>query len=76
MSPEGIKEELKLYTEIIKFLLLVLLAGVGGMTSLYSIDKPSHADGVLITIGWFFIPIILLVFLALFLYIYSLLKKI
>ena len=76
MSTDGIKEEIKLYTEIIKFLLIVLLAATGGMTSLYAISRPSHADSVLITIGWFFIPVILLLFLALFLYIYSLLKKI
>jgi hypothetical protein len=76
MSPDGIKKEIKLYTEVIKFLLVVLLAAAGGMTSLYAIEKPSHSDVVLISVGWFFIPIILLLFLALFLYIYSLSKKI
>jgi hypothetical protein len=69
MSPDGIKEEIKLYTEVIKFFLVVLLAAAGGMTSLYAIDKPSHSDIVLITIGWVFIPIIPLLFVALFLYI-------
>ena len=76
MSAERTKEEIKLHTEIIKFLLVVLLASTGGMLTLYSIDNPSHNQQVLITIGWIFAPIIIIVIFALFLYVYSLLKKI
>ena len=76
MTTEGTKEEIKLHTEIIKFLMVVLLAATGGMVTLYSIDRPTHSQEILIGLGWLFIPLLLIGVLALFLYIYSLLKKI
>jgi hypothetical protein len=76
VTSEGRKEEIKLHTEIIKFLMVVLLATAGGMVTLYNIDNPSHSQGILIALGWIFIPLLLIAIVALFLYIYSLLKKI
>jgi hypothetical protein len=76
MSPEGIKEEIKLNTEIIKFIMVVLLASVGGIITLYNISGPTAIQLNLITIGWIFVAVLLIVGTALFLYIYSLLKKI
>jgi hypothetical protein len=76
MTPDGIKEEIKLHTEIIKFLMVVLLAAAGGMVTLYNINKLTHVQNVLIALGWIFIPLLLIGIVALFLYIYSLLKKI
>jgi TRAP-type C4-dicarboxylate transport system permease small subunit len=76
MTTEGTKEEIKLHTEIIKFLMVVLLAAAGGMVTLYNIDNRTHSQEILITLGWLFIPLLLIGVLALFLYIYSLLKKI
>jgi|GEM_PF-2030895 len=76
MSPEGIKEEVKLHTEIIKFLMVVLLATSGGILTLYNIDHLTAIQKTLIALGWIFICLVLIGIVALFLYIYSLLKKI
>ena len=76
MTSEGIKEEIKLHTEIIKFLMVVLLAVAGGVITLYNIDKPTHNQQILITLAWIFLPLLLLGIFALYLYVYSLLKKI
>jgi hypothetical protein len=76
VTAEGIKEEIKLHTEIIKFLMVVLLAATGGMVTLYNINILTHSQEILITIGWIFIPVLLIGIVALFLYIYSWLKKI
>ena len=76
MTSDGIKEEIKLHTEIIKFLMVVLLAVSGGMVTLYNINQLTHIQNILIALGWIFIPLLLIGILALFLYVYSLLKKI
>jgi len=76
MTPEGFKEEIKLHTEIIKFLMVVLLAVAGGMVTLYNVNHLTDSQYMLITLGWIFIPLLLIGIVALFLYIYSLLKKI
>jgi hypothetical protein len=76
MTLERIKEEIKLHTEILKFLMVVLLASAGGMLTLYNLSALSSAQQNLITVGWIFIPVLLIGILALFLYVYSLLKKI
>ncbi|MEX8547821.1 MAG: hypothetical protein V5804_09475 [Mucilaginibacter sp.] len=75
MTPEGIKEEIKLNTEILKFLLIVLLATCGGMVTVYNIEKRNHVQQILLDLGWVFAPLLLTGILAHFLYIYSLLKK-
>jgi len=76
VTSDGTKEEIKLHTEIIKFLMVVLLACAGGMVTLYNIDNLSHSQETLIALGWIFIPLLLIAIVALFLYIYSLLKKV
>jgi hypothetical protein len=76
VTTEGVKEEIKLHTEIIKFLMVVLLAAAGGMVTLYNIDNLTHSQKIIIIMGWIFIPSLIVVIVALFLYIYSLLKKI
>jgi hypothetical protein len=69
MSPEGVKEEIKLHTEIIKFLMVVLIAAAGGMITLYNINQPTNIQNVLITLGWVFIPILLIGIVALFFFV-------
>jgi len=76
MSEERIKEELKVHTEVFKFLLVVILAMVGGMITLYNIDNPTHNQKVLMSLAWLFSPILIIGVLAQFLYMYSLLRKI
>jgi hypothetical protein len=76
VTSDGTKEEIRLHTEIIKFLMVVLLAVTGGMVTLYNIDKPTHNQEILVTLGWIFLPLLLFGIFALFLYVYSLLKKI
>jgi len=76
MTPEGIKEEIRLHTEIIKFLMVVLLATGGGILTLYNIDRLTAIQQTLLTLGWVFICLVLIGIVALFLYVYSLLKKI
>lgn len=76
MTQEGIKEEIRLNTEILKFLLIVLLATCGGMFTLYNIEKQSQSQEILLALGWVFTPLLFSGILAHFLYIYSLLKKI
>lgn len=76
MTAEGIKEEIKLNTEILKFLLIVLLATCGGIVTLSNIEKQSNIQQTLLALGWVFTPLLLLEIIAYFLYVYSLLKKI
>lgn len=76
MTSEGTKEEIRLNIEILKFLLIVLLAACGGMITLFNIEKRNHVQQILLNLGWVFAPMLLTGILAHFLYIYSLLKKI
>ncbi len=76
MSDERIKEELKVHTEVFKFLLVVILAIAGGIVTLYNIDKPTHNQEILMSLGWIFAPVLIIGVIAQFLYMYSLLRKI
>ena len=66
MTPEATKEEVKLHTEIIKFLMVTLLATSGGLVTLYNVDKTSHVQQVLITLGLIFSVLLLIGIVALF----------
>lgn len=76
MTAEGTKEEVKLNTEMLKFLLIVLLATIGGMFTLFNIENQSQVQRILLALGWIFTPLLFIGIVAHFLYIYSLLKKI
>ncbi len=76
MTPEGTKEEIKLHIEIFKFILIALLATTGGMITLFNIEKQTHIQQVLLTLGWILVGLILISISILILYIYSLLRKI
>lgn len=76
MTADGIKEEIKLNTEILKFLLIVLLATAGGMITLFNIEKQNHVQEVLLFLGAIIMVLLLLGIAGLILYIYSLLKRI
>ena len=76
MTPEGTKEEIKLNTEILKFLLIVLLATGGGMVTLFNLEKQSNVQQTLLALGWVFTPSLFVGIIAYFLYIYLLFKNI
>jgi len=75
MSTERIKEEVRLHTEVLKFLQVILLASAGGLVTLYNIETRNIGQSHLITIGWLFIPLLMVGILGQFLYIYTLLSE-